>query len=292
MNSFSIRDIENMCGIKAHTLRIWEQRYQFPLPKRKSGNHRFYGTNDLKYILRIAYLYHHGHKISRIIHLPENEICALTMSISAQSGSDGNFINELTAASVDFDQENFEKILHNAILQFGFEKCFTQVVFPFLYKIGDLWLTGRVMPAHEHFASAMIVKKMHVAINGLPAPATKKNKTVIIFSPRGEMHEIPLLFMWYSLKKNNVNTVYFGTDTGLKELEYYCQHKPATHLYTHLITHISEYDLDEYLAKLSGLFSDKQIVVSGKRVQNITCRFANVRLLRNEEEIFDFAREN
>jgi DNA-binding transcriptional MerR regulator len=288
-NSFSIRDIENLSGIKAHTLRIWEQRYQFSCPKRRSGNHRYYDNEELKYILRVACLYHNGYKISKIIQLSEKEICEQTIRISTQTGFDNIFINQLTEASMDFDQESFDKILDNAILHLGFEKCITAVVFPFLCKVGLLWLTGHIFPAHEHFASALIIKKMQVAIHGLPRAPAKNNKTVIVYSPKGEYHEIPLLFMWYNLKKNKVNTIYFGRNTDLPELEYYCSHKPATHLYFHLITN-SLYNIEGYLEKVSRLFSDKEIVVSGQKVQTVTRRFANISILKTEEEIFEFAR--
>src|SRR5260221_12743693 len=165
MNAFTIRDIENLCGIKAHTLRIWEQRYQLLCPKRKAGTHRIYDNNDLKCLLRIAFLYHHGHKISAIARMDDKERCQLTLALGRSSDSYEIFINQLTEASIDFDQDMFDRILHNVILHMGFEKAITRVVYPFLDRIGLLWLTGNVIPAQEHFASALIAKKMLVAIN-------------------------------------------------------------------------------------------------------------------------------
>jgi len=167
MNAFTIRDIENLCGIKAHTLRIWEQRYQLLCPRRKAGNHRIYDNNDLKCMLRIAFLYHHGHKISSIARLNEKERNQLILSLTTGGDSTEIFINQLTEASIDFDQDMFDRILHNVILHMGFEKAIPKVIYPFLDKIGLLWLTGNVVPAQEHFASNLIAKKMHVAINGL-----------------------------------------------------------------------------------------------------------------------------
>src|ERR1700744_4156711 len=111
MNSFTIRDIENLCGIKAHTLRVWEQRYQIISPKRKAGNHRQYDNDDLKYLLRIAFLYHNGHKISYLARLDEKAVCELALSFSATGGSVEIFINHLMEASLDFDQERFDRIL-------------------------------------------------------------------------------------------------------------------------------------------------------------------------------------
>ncbi len=294
MNDFTIRDIENLCGIKAHTLRIWEQRYQLLCPKRKAGNHRIYDNNDLKCLLRIAFLYHNGHKISTIARLNEKEICRLTLSLARGGDSPEIFINQLTEASLDMDQELFDRILHNINLHMGFERTITRVVYPFLEKIGLLWLTGNVIPAQEHFASALIAKKLHVAINGLDDPPPSKiipQKIVLLYTPRGEFHELPLLFMRYLIKKNGTHTVYFGKDTDLEELEYYCRLKPVTHLYFHLVTHLICCQPEEYIRKLAGLFPDKQIVVSGWLGAALNEVPSRVRILKNLEEMQAFAKE-
>ena len=122
MNSFTIRDIENLCGIKAHTLRIWEQRHQLLCPKRNAGNHRLYDNEDLKCLLRIAYLYHNGHKISAIAKLTEKEICQLAITLSRSEGSGEIFINQLIEASMDFDHERFDKILRQRQIEDEIER--------------------------------------------------------------------------------------------------------------------------------------------------------------------------
>jgi DNA-binding transcriptional MerR regulator len=292
MNAFTIRDIENLCGIKAHTIRIWEQRYQLLCPKRKTSNHRIYDNNDLKCLLRIAFLYHHGHKISTLARLNEEEICRLTLSLTREGDSTDVFINQLTEASIDFDQDMFENILHTVILHLGFEKAITRVAYPFLEKIGLLWLTGNVIPAQEHFASALIIKRIHVAIHGLDNPAPSKTlpqKIVLLHTPKGEFHEIPLLYMHYLMKKSGISTVYFGKDIGLDELEYYCRQKPVTHLYFHLVTHRCE--PEEYIRQLTGAFPDKHIVISGWLGRDLHHIRPRVRVLKSLEEMLAFATE-
>jgi DNA-binding transcriptional MerR regulator len=293
MNSFTIRDVENLCGIKAHTLRVWEQRYNLLCPKRKAGNHRLYDNDDLKYLLRIAYLYHNGHKISAIARLSEQEICEQALTISPITGAEGVFINQLTEASLDFDQDRFDRILHNIILHLGFEKCIVQVAYPFLKKMGLLWLTGNVIPAQEHFASALITKKIYVAINGLDMPIEPVNpaKTVLLFAPKGEFNEIPLLYMRYLLKKNGVHTVYYGKDTTLDELKYYCSHKQVSHLYFHLVTNLLRCDPAQYVEKLSRLFPDKQLVISGCLAQSLNGNYSNMLVLKTLEAMQAFAGE-
>jgi len=294
MNAFTIRDIENLCGIKAHTLRIWEQRYQLLCPKRKASNHRIYDSNDLKCLLRIAFLYHHGHKISTLARLDQKEISRLILSLTREGDSAEIFINQLTEAAIDFDQEMFDRVLHNVILHMGFEKTITRVAYPFLEKIGLLWLTGNVVPAQEHFSSALITRKIHVAINGLadpPSPKEPPQKIVLLYTPKGEFHEIPLLYMRYLMKKNGILTVYFGKDTGLEELEYYCRQRPVTHLYFHLVTRLLRCEPEEYVKKITRLFPEKHIVISGWMSSSLYHVPSQVRVLKGLEEMQAFAAE-
>ncbi|HTI89349.1 MAG TPA: MerR family transcriptional regulator [Puia sp.] len=316
MNAFTIRDIENMCGIRAHTLRAWERRYQLRIPKRKAGNHRLYDNDDLKYFLRIAFLYHNGHKISQLAQLDEKEIGRLALKVPQPGRANDIFINHLIEASLDFDQELFDRILHNIILHMGFEKAITQVVYPFLQKIGLLWLTGNVVPAQEHFASALITRKLLVAINSLenPRPAPGQELTersgdlpgsrsssgsdvpprrhILLFTPKGEFHEIPLLYMRYLLKKNGQSTVYFGKNVCLEDLHYYCSQKEVTDLYFHLVTHLLRCEPEQYIKKMSESFPDQQIIISGNIGAGVYTTDPRVRLLKTPEEMQEFAKGN
>jgi len=243
-------------------------------------------------MLRIAFLYHHGHKISSIARLNEKERNQLILSLTRGEDSTEIFINQLTEASIDFDQDMFDRILHNVILHMGFEKAIPKVVYPFLDKIGLLWLTGNVVPAQEHFASNLISRKMHIAINGLDTPPHSRSaeqRIVLLFTPKGEFHELPLLYMHYLLKKNGINTVYFGRDIGLEELEQYCRQKPVTHLYFHLVTHLLRSEPVEYMTKLISLFPSQQIVVSGVIGAGAHPIPIPVRVLKSLEEMQIFA---
>ena len=296
MSEFTIRDIENLCGIKAHTLRIWEQRYQIISPKRKASNHRLYDNEDLKYLLRIAYLYHNGHKISRLARLSEEEITRLALKMPQPGDSNDIFINHLLEASLDFDQETFDRVLRNIILHMGFERAITMVVYPFLQKIGLLWLTGNVVPAQEHFASNLITKKLMVAINALDTPQTwhPDKPVILLYTPQGEFHEIPLLYMRYLMKKNALPTVYFGANVTLEDLKYYCSQRPphVTCLYFHLVTHLMRCEPDQYLEKLTTAFPEQQIVISGNLGQTLKGNYPRLRILKSLADMQDFARGN
>ncbi|MBC7828088.1 MAG: MerR family transcriptional regulator [Chitinophagaceae bacterium] len=289
MNFFSISDIENLTGIRAHTLRIWEQRYKLLNPKRKESKHRQYDNEDLKYILRIAFLYHSGYKISKIAGFSEEEIKKMALDTTSGKENYQVFVNQLTEASIDFDQSRYEKILHNLILHLGFEKTVTQILFPLLNKIGLLWMTDKVSPAQEHFASALVIKKILVAIDGVDKPpGNEGQRKVLLFAPEGEHHEIPLLFMQYLLKRNGVYFVYVGKNAHLDAIKDFCvQHNP-TQLYCHLVTNLLSTDLNEYLKKISSVFPDKEIVFSGPQARKLDVMPSNIRVLKDAEAMLSF----
>jgi len=299
MNFFSIRDLQNLTGIKAHTLRIWEQRHSILSPRRKQGNHRLYDSDDLKQILRVAFLYHKGYKISRIASLSEEELSRLALDLRPEQENYDVFIQQLTEATIDLDTRRFETTLDGLLLQTDFEKAVLEVLFPLLRRIGHLWLAGNVMPAQEHFASAIIIRKMLVAIDQLERPSPTGGRRVALFTPYGEMHEIPLLFMQYMLRKHGVPYIYLGSNLKTEVLRSFCgqaeaQHsaQPVTQLYFHLITNLIGCDLSEYLHRLSELFPRKEIIVSGSRNGIYFSRGipGNVQLLKGADALMAFVR--
>jgi hypothetical protein len=291
MNSFSIRDIENLCRIKAHTLRIWEQRYGLPLAKRNSGNHRFYDADDLKHFLRIAFLYHRGHRISTIAGLEPDELLKLAKKLLPNDSSGDYYITQLTEASLDFDEDRFVSILDTVIIRYGIEKVIPDLIWKYLEFIGLLWLTGNVVPAQEHFASTIIINKMYCAIQALPAPELDANSVYLLFTPENEFHEMPVLYMQYLLKKYGCRTVNFGKHTPLEEMETYCVSRPVTHLYFHLVTFLLKMDINTYVEILLKKFPGKKIAFSGSITSYVTVHSPDLFLLRNHEELVSFARE-
>jgi DNA-binding transcriptional MerR regulator len=288
MNNFSIKDIERLSGIKAHTLRIWEQRHSMSLCKRKESQHRYYDNEDLKHILRIAYLYHNGYKISRIARLSEDEI-KNQVNINADESDYDLLIHHLVEASIDYDQFRFEKLLNNSLAQLGFEKFVVQICYPFFEKIGFLWMTEHVLPAHEHFSSYLIQKKIIVAIDELEQKLNNQY-TVLIFAPSGEHHEIPLLVMQYLFKKHGTKTIYFGCNIAVPDLEYYCMHQRPTHLYVHLITNFLNQQAGEYIHFLLTKFPQQKLIISGPAFTEIKSSFENITILRSCEDMMELVR--
>jgi DNA-binding transcriptional MerR regulator len=265
MNKFTIGDMENLTGIKAHTLRIWEQRYQLPgTPKRASSGHRFYDNEDLKSLLRISNLYHSGIKISKIARMDEETIKKLSLGVSDGKSSAEHILNALLERSIDLDHEGFERLIDEGIAALGLKNLMLQVLFPLLSKLGLFWVTGHIIPSQEHLASEIIIRKLLSATHELPAVSSvTPGRNVVVFTPAGEFHEIPILFAAYLLRKSGISYVYFGRNVGLEELKDLAGYQHFDQLYFHLITNFTRQRLDNYLTELHRAFPSCEVYFSG-----------------------------
>lgn len=288
MDKFSIRDIELLTGIKAHTIRIWEQRYTLFEPKRKETNHRYYDCEDLKKILRVANLYNRGYKISKIAHMSDSEICELAFHVNQETDLYSIHVNELLEASMDLDHDKFEKVFNTVLLRLGLEQCILKVIYPFLIKIGIFWSTSNILPAQEHFSSNIIRKKLLVAIDGLIHISSSKD-SYLLFLPEGELHEIPLLFAHYLLKKKGYTVINFGANVPLQDLDFVVEKTRCSHIYTHMITNFTGNSVEAFIKELSGRFPKTRIVVSGPQVQYVHHQApGNVTLLTSQDELIRY----
>lgn len=288
MNRFTIRDIENLCRIKAHTLRTWEQRYQLCVAKRKQSQHRIYNNDDLKELLRVAFLYHSGHKISRIAQLSPEAIHEV-VSCACTHENDEAQVLQLLEAGLDLDKDRFEKSVNCLILRYGLEKCLTNIFFPFLERIGLLWLTDHVIPGQEHFVSHIIRKKIILATDGLEKVTDDSKAPVVIFSPSGEHHEISLLAINYFFRKNGRRTIYFGADLKLETLESYLDQHPSDLVYTHVITSVHT-NLDQYLHNLCNHYPGKRFLISGPAIQTLEKKPVNLEIIQSFEEMISLSK--
>lgn len=288
MNTFTIKDIENLSGIKAHTLRVWEQRYGIITPKRKESNHRLYDTEDLKHILRISFLYHQGYKISRIADMTKDEIMKFTLESRKQNNHEV-IVNQLMEASIDLDEDHFLEIFDYIQNKIGFELTMLTVIYPFLKKVGLLWMTGNVLPAQEHFSSNLIRNKIHLAIEQLPSVSKGTKSKVILICPPGEFHEIPLLFVHFLLKKNGHSVINFGSNTPTSLVQAYLEKHHAAYIFVHLITNFTHQDPEEYLNSLLSNFPEQNIIASGPVFKELTLVSPRLTLLHSLEEMLAFA---
>jgi MerR family transcriptional regulator, light-induced transcriptional regulator len=288
MHHFSIRDIENLTGIKAHTLRIWEQRYGICKSKRKVSLHRYYDNEDLKQILRIAYLYHKGYRVSNIARLTEEEIRFQTIDGIPENEYE-NMILHFLEASMEFDEVKFEVLLQNCIHSLGLEQAILQVIYPFMNRIGLLWLTDHVIPAQEHFSTYLILNKVFYETSLIPFQLKFPNRHFLIFSPEGEMHELPLILAHYVCRKRGISSGLLGKNVFLETVQYYCKHREVTHIFVHMTTNLSNMDNAKYLQEISAAFPEKRILAAGKAFQ---CEEAgilpNITLLKSFDQFCNF----
>ena len=292
MSTYSIKDLEQLSGIKAHTLRIWEQRYDILSPDRTDTNIRTYDDNDLKLVLNIALLKDHGYKISEISKMSPEELGKEVLLISDKQLNYPDQIHALTISMLDLDEERFEKIVSTNTLQFGFENMMINIIYPFLSRIGTLWITGSIGPAQEHFISNLIRQKLIVAIDGqLPSlrPGAKK---YLLYLPEGEMHEISLLFANYIIRSRQNKVIYLGQSLPFTELGFaHGMHKPD-YIFTVITSVPGQNEIQRYVYKLAKEFPDSKILMTGYQVvgQDIDCP-DNVEIITQIKFLMDIASE-
>ncbi|HMD01298.1 MAG TPA: MerR family transcriptional regulator [Ferruginibacter sp.] len=288
MESFTIKDLENLSGIKAHTIRIWEQRYSFLKPSRTCTNIRFYCNEQLKKLLNVALLNKYGFKISHIDKMSEAEIREKILSLNPIEAQQERVVNELIRHMVDVDMDKFEAVLDNYCLVKGMEKTVIQIIFPFLEKLGVLWLTNHIIPAQEHLVSNIIRQKLIAGIDSIKVSGNA-HKKILLFLPEGEFHEIALLFMQYLLKSRGICAIYLGCSVPLDDVEYVARVKQPDYLFTHLTSVGPKFNIDKFLATAKSKFPAQPMIISGKLAHSAEKKIQPpVRLLRSFPDALDF----
>ena len=288
MNAFTIKDLENLSGIKAHTIRIWEQRYSFLKPQRTTTNIRYYTNDELKTVLNIALLNKYGFKISHIGRMQPAEIREKILSLGDARAIQERIINDLVQEMVDLEMERFEKILSNYIVAKGIERTVIQIIFPFLEKIGILWQTGHINPAQEHLVTNIIRQKLIVGIE-TTISHIKLAKTFLLFLPEGEHHELGLLFMYYLLKSRGAKAIYLGANVPVKDVEHVIKLKKPDIVFTHLTATAANFNFEKFLNNVEQRFAGTSTVISGLLTQQYKKRTPNsVQFKRSLPEVMDY----
>jgi DNA-binding transcriptional MerR regulator len=218
MTTYSIRDLERLTGIRAHTLRIWEQRYNILTPGRSGSNIREYSDHDLRRILNVTLLHQQGLKISAIAKFNEEQLTEEVSRLLLVPGNENAQITTMVHAMLNFDQRRFQDILERSIRQFGFESCIENIVFPFLRQTGDLWQLGLVSPAQEHYASNLIRQKLIVGLEQIESKQNNYGKSFLFFLPPGELHEFVLLYLSYLALMAGHCCFYLGQSVPVDDL--------------------------------------------------------------------------
>jgi MerR family transcriptional regulator, light-induced transcriptional regulator len=270
MGAYTIRELENLSGIKAHTIRIWEKRYGLIAPQRTSTNIRTYCDTELKKLLNISILNRNGIKISRIAQLSTDEIVEKINQYSREASNTDSQIESLTIAMIDLDEFRFEQVLARSIIQLGFEETVTRVLYPFFVRIGLMWQTGSVNPAQEHFITNLIKQKFFVAIDGIIVRDIPGTRRFVFFLPEGELHEIGLLFFCYLAKKRGHRVLYLGQSVPFNDLVTIPSIRKIDYLVTSFTSSFNGNDLAAYVHQLANIFRDQHIIVSGSRISDLS----------------------
>tara|TARA_B100000809_G_scaffold266858_1_gene332278 strand:+ start:6188 stop:7072 length:885 start_codon:yes stop_codon:yes gene_type:complete len=261
MSKYKISDLEKFSGVKAHTIRIWEQRYKILSPLRTETNIRYYDDAQLRKLLNIVSLMSAGVKISAISKLSEEDLNAKIGSL-ANIGGDGikeeMLINQMINAALSYDEALFEKAFSNSILSFRLMDAYQKVFYPMLIKIGLLWLSKDINPAQEHFVTSLVKQKIFSAIDGLNPPS-KESETWLLFLPAGEEHDLGLLIANYGLRVNGKKVIYLGANVPLENLDIIAKQVKPTHYLTFSVRSNQHSSINKYLASMNKEFKNPPI---------------------------------
>lgn len=217
MSTYSMAQIVALTGVKAHTLRKWETRYNFLEPERTDTNIRYYTDGQLKKLMNIGILTRKGYRISKIDKMSEDEIHEL-ITKSLLESSEEDEIGALIIATLEMDEVSFDNVLNAHIKSHGLLATTIQLIYPFLNQIGVLWGINKVMPAQEHFISNLIKKKMFSTIDVLPYPG-KDAPVILMFLTENEHHEIGLLLAYYMARNMGWKVYYLGQNVPTENIE-------------------------------------------------------------------------
>lgn len=288
MNTFTIKDIENLSGIKAHTIRIWEQRYSFLKPKRTDTNIRYYNNEDLKMILNIAMLNKYGYKISHINKMSATDMTAKVAELSSGDALQERIVNKMISSMVELNIAEFEKIIDHQIEINGVEKTITRILFPFFERIGILWQTGHINPAQEHLITNIARQKIIVGIDKAN-PIRKIGKSFMLFLPEKEYHELGLLFVHFLLKSRGAEVFYVGTNVPTKDALFIADIKKPDFLYLHLTSAASGVSAEKLITHLSINFPKNKIIISGFITHNYKRPLPkNIQFKESISQLLDF----
>lgn len=253
MGKFSIKDLEKLSGIKAHTIRIWEKRYGLIQPCRTTSNIRYYNDQELRRLLNISILVRHGFKISQIAKLSENEIGEKVLMLSQQSGKADDVIENMIVSIMEYDEENIERYLLNHILKYGLEETFIKLIIPLQNRLDILLQTNTLSIPQVKFAYYLIRQRLIVAIDSQREKYNPSADQPLVFIFEPEKNEIWPLFLQYILRKNGFPSLYLGRVASFSDLEKLIEQKTFHRIITSLSLPIITESFQNFLVKLAQL---------------------------------------
>jgi len=262
MIRYSIKDLEKITGIKAHTIRIWEKRYGIVEPSRTQTNIRFYSDKDLRHLMNVAILNKYGYKISNIQSMTEVEVSNCVVELTNQDLDNDHQVDNLVMAMIELDEQRFEKIISTSIIKDGFGITFESLLQKFLEKVGILWQIGKIIPVQEHFITQLIRQKLIMAIDG-QQKQIETYYTFLLFLPENEFHELALLYLHFLIRKAGHKVIYLGQNVPLQNIKKVFQIHQIDFLVTSAVSFGTEDSLVELVQELIQNYGDKKILFGG-----------------------------
>jgi DNA-binding transcriptional MerR regulator len=248
-NTFTIKDLENVSGVKAHTIRIWEKRYGLLSPERTDTNIRYYSSDNLQKLLNVVLLNTNNHKISKIAEMSNDTIIVKARELAFKVAVDDEAINSFKLSMFQFDKVLFNNTYNKLLNKKTFREIFKDVFIPFLGHIGLLWQTDTLLPAHEHFISNLIAQKIQISTERLEYSVINSETTYVLFLPENEIHELGLMYLNYELVLRGNSTIYLGQSLPLSNLDYFFESDTK-------ICFITSLTVQPYDDKIVGYFQE------------------------------------
>jgi DNA-binding transcriptional MerR regulator len=259
-STFSIKNLENLSGIKAHTLRIWEKRYNLLEPERTDTNIRRYSLDSLRKLLNVTLLYNHGFKISKIASLDGSEIPKLVRSIALKANSEQVSINAFKLAMINFDYELFDTNYEEILQHHNFEYLFMNIFMPLMKELGILWQTGAISPSHEHFITNLVKQKIHLQTEYLQKNKFDHNNhpIFVLFLPENEIHELGILYLNYLILSKGYRTIFLGQSLQTSSLQTLYSYETKYYFVSYITVEPSKDEIMPYLQNFYNKILDKQ----------------------------------
>lgn len=288
MQEFTIKDLENFTGIKAHTIRIWEQRYGLLAPDRTDTNIRKYTDKDLKFLLNVSLLTNLGYKISQIAGMSDDQMRETISRHVAAQQPEHHFLHMLKISMLNYDEELFNEVVEKYIEENGLERTFKEVIIPFMKQIGILWQANVICPAQEHFISSMVRQKIFAKIDSMPPMPKSTAAPYILYLPELEIHELSLIMMHYLLKLRGHRSIFLGQSVPFEDLLQVHQRLGQVNFVSIFTTNPSTVLVPDYLKKIANTFADTgcQFFLTGNNLHGIKSPDPSViNIFSNSEEL-------
>jgi DNA-binding transcriptional MerR regulator len=289
---FSIKDLENLSGVKAHTIRIWEKRYDLLAPERTDTNIRTYDIKSLQKLLNITLLYKNGYKISKIAKIPEDQIHILVREIATEKNVHNQALNSFKLSMLNFDYSLFYNTYNKLLAEKSFREIFYDTFIPLLNELGVLWHTQTINPAHEHFISSLVKQKIILNTERIQSlEKSNKTKTFVLYLPENEIHEIGLLYLNYELQLKGYHTIYLGQTIPIDSLTNIHSFFPELHFISYFTVTPPEDKVEDYLEEFDEKigFEDHHLWLLGYQAKYVKNKknFKNLKVFKSIPDLVE-----